>query len=91
MHRLDLVAIAIEPLSGRKKEVFTTMPGLQLYIAKWIKNVKGKEDQICQEREVFCVETQNFPDAINQSHFPSPILTSKKIYKHSMIYKFSVY
>ncbi len=60
MHRLDLVAIAIEPLSGRKKEVFTTMPGLQLYIAKWIKNVKGKEDQICKEREVFLCRNSKF-------------------------------
>ncbi|KYH05677.1 hypothetical protein A1704_11315 [Chryseobacterium cucumeris] len=91
IHRLDLVATVIEPRSGRKMEVFTTMPGLQLYTANWIKNIKGKEDHIYQEREAFCLETQNFPDAINQSHFPSPILTPKNVYKHSTIYKFSVY
>lgn len=91
IHRLDLVATVIEPRSGRKMEVFTTMPGLQLYTANWIKNVKGKKDHIYQEREAFCLETQNFPDAINQSHFPSPTLTPKNVYKHSTIYKFSVY
>lgn len=90
IHSLDLVATAIEPQSGRKMEIFTTMPGLQLYTANWIKNEKGKEGHIYQEREAFCLETQNFPDAINQSHFPSPILTPKHVYKHSTIYKFSV-
>ncbi|SIQ77405.1 aldose epimerase family protein [Chryseobacterium sp. RU33C] len=90
IHNLELAATAIEPQSGRKMEVFTTMPGLQLYTANWIKNEKGKENHIYQEREAFCLETQNFPDAINQSHFPSPILAPKNIYKHSTIYRFSI-
>ena len=28
-----------------------------------------------------CLETQNFPDAINNQNFPSPILKKGKIYK----------
>ena len=28
-----------------------------------------------------CLETQNFPDAINHSNFPSPILKKGDIYK----------
>jgi aldose 1-epimerase len=36
-----------------------------------------------------CLETQAFPDSVNQSAFPSVILNPEDTYEHEIIYKFS--
>jgi aldose 1-epimerase len=85
-----LAATVTGPVSGRMLEVFTTQPGLQLYTANWIDNEKGKIGKKYGKRWAYALETQNFPDAINKPHFPSPILNPGEEYRHSCIYKFSV-
>jgi aldose 1-epimerase len=87
---LGLAAVAYDPESGRRMEVFTTQPGVQLYSANWIDNEKGKGGKKYQRRWAFCLETQHFADAINKPHFPSTILNPGEEYKHSCIYKFGV-
>lgn len=85
---LGLAAIANDPASGRSMEVYTTQPGLQLYTANWIDGETGKGGKKYGRRWSFCLETQHFPDSVNQAHFPTPILNPGELYKHSCIYKF---
>ena len=47
-------------------EVFTTQPGMQFYTANYLNNVQGKDDAIYNKHSGFCLETQNYPNAINQ-------------------------
>lgn len=84
-----LAARAYDPSSGRMLEVYTTQPGLQLYTANWIDNEKGKFGGKYEKRWAFALETQNFPDAVNKPHFPSPILNPGEEYRQTCIYKFS--
>jgi len=70
-------------------EVFTTQPGVQLYTANWIDGEKGKGGKKYGRRWAFALETQHFPDAINEPHFPSTILNPGEEYKHACVYKFS--
>ncbi len=86
---LGLAAKAQDPGSGRVLEVHTTQPGVQLYTANWIDREKGKGGKIYQRRWAFCLETQHFADAINNSHFPSIILNPGDSYEHRCIYRFS--
>jgi aldose 1-epimerase len=86
---LDLAAVARDPHSGRVMEVYTTQPGVQLYTANWINHEKGKGGKHYEKRWAFCLETQHFADAINKPHFPSTILNTGELYKHSCVYKFS--
>ncbi len=37
----------------------------------------------------FCLETQGFPDSINQPGFPSVVLRPGQEYRHEMVYRFS--
>jgi hypothetical protein len=37
----------------------------------------------------FCLETQGFPDSINQPSFPSVVLQPGQEYRHEMVYRFS--
>ena len=70
-----LVARVRELGSGRVMEVRTDQPAVQLYTG----NPVG-----------FCLETQNYPDAINHENFPSPILRPGIPYRTTTIFTFSV-
>ena len=85
---LGLAAVAHDPVSGRVMEVYTTQPGVQLYTANWIDGEKGKGGKEYGRRWAFCLETQHFPDAVNQPHFPSTILNPGEEYRHSCVYRF---
>jgi aldose 1-epimerase len=74
-----------EKKSGRLMEVYTTMPGVQLYSGNNLESSKGYS-----HRSGVCLETQYFPSSMKHIHFPSPILKAKEQYKHTTIYKFSV-
>ncbi len=63
-----------DPISGRSLEVRTDQPGVQLYTG----NSRG-----------FCLETQHYPDAINHSHFPSPIVRPGSPFKSETHFVFS--
>ncbi|RIA08572.1 aldose 1-epimerase [Flavobacteriaceae bacterium MAR_2010_72] len=79
------------PKSGRTMEVFTDEPGIQLYSGNSLDgSVIGKNGKFYQFRSAFCLEPQHFPDAPNQSHFPSIILKENDTYTSTTILKFTI-
>jgi len=83
------VALAIEPLSGRRLEIYSTQPGIQFYTAAYVNNVIGKNNIIYNPYHSFCLETQHFPDATKHLHFSSTIITPETPYTQNLIYKFT--
>ena len=79
-----------EPTSGRKMEVLTTQPGMQIYTGNWIDKVVGKEGKIYDRQDAICLETQGFPNSPNIAHFPSSLLRPGQKYDEWCVYKFSV-
>lgn len=75
--------------TGRRMEVLTDQPGMQFYTGNFLDKLQTINGVI-NKQEAFCLETQNFPDAINQKNFPSPILSPKESYQTSTTYRFSV-
>lgn len=63
------------PNTGRVMKVSTNMPGVQFFTG----NKRG-----------FCLETQQFPDAINHPHFPSPVLRPDRAFASRTVFAFSV-
>jgi len=88
--QLALAGYVYEPVSGRKMEVLTTQPGLQVYSGNWIDKVTGKEGKIYDRQDAICLETQGFPNSPNIAHFPSPVLRPGQKYDEWCVYKFSV-
>ena len=79
-----------EPTTGRVMEVFTTEPGVQFYTGNFLDGtVKGKGGTVYKQYQGFCLETQHFPDSVNQPSFPSVWLEPGKTYTQTTIYKFS--
>lgn len=77
--------------SGRVLEVYTTQPGVQFYTGNFLDGtLKGKGGAVYPRHSGFCLETQNWPDAVNQPHFPSVVLQPGEEYNHTTWFKFSV-
>ena len=79
-----------EPESGRKMEVITTQPGVQIYTANWVDKQIAKYGKQYEAQGAICLETQGFPASPNYPHFPSTVLRAGEKYDDWCIYKFSV-
>ncbi|MCH7399336.1 galactose mutarotase [Belliella sp. DSM 107340] len=81
-----------DPISGRLLELSTTEPGVQVYTSNYLNgNIKGKNDVAYGQHCAICLETQHFPDSINQQSFPSVILRQGEIFSSKTIFKFSTH
>ncbi|MEI8073748.1 MAG: aldose epimerase family protein [Bacteroidota bacterium] len=90
-HDLELAATVYASTTGIKLEVFTQEPGIQFYGGNFLdSSLLGKKDLHYSFRTAFCLETQHFPNAPNQSNFASTELVPGKTYSTKTIYKFSV-
>ena len=74
---LVLAARLSDPKSGRVMEVHTTEPGVQLYTGNHLKHAG------------LCLETQHYPDTVNQPSFPSAILRPGEKFKSTTVFAFS--
>ena len=88
--KLALAARAHEPKSGRVLEVLTTEPGVQLYNAIGLDGkLTGHDATRYVKFGGFCLETQHFPDAINQPGFPTVVVRPGETYKTTTVFKFA--
>ncbi len=88
---MTLAATVVEPVSGRKMEIFTREPAIQFYGGNFMDGADtGKSGKKYDFRESFALETQHSPDSPNNTNFPSIILKPGEVYQTSSIYKFSV-
>ncbi|XP_078261413.1 galactose mutarotase isoform X1 [Rhinoraja longicauda] len=77
--------------SGRLLEMETTQPGIQFYTANFLDgSLKGKGGALYPKHSAFCLETQNWPDAVNKKKFPDVLLRPCEEYNHTTWLKFSV-
>ncbi len=75
--------------SGIKMEVWSDMPGVQLYTGNAIGEQTGKTGVRYRARCGFALETQYYPNAMMKTHFPSIILPSEDLYESDTEYRFS--
>lgn len=87
---VEYFATLCEPKSGRAVEVYSDQMGMQFYSGNFF---DGKADGKWGKhlyRGAVALETQYFPDAINQENFAAkPILNPGETYHQTCIYKFS--
>ena len=88
--QLALAATVYEPASGRVLEVLTTEPGIQFYTGNFLTGrLTGKSGATYAHRGGLCLETQHFPDSVNQPSFPSTLLHPGQTYRSTTVYRFS--
>ena len=77
-------------VSGITMEVYTDLPGVQVYTGNFLTEEVGKNGIIYRKHQGICFETQVYPDAINHENFPSPIVKKGEEYKTKTVYKFVI-
>jgi len=85
----ELAASLLSERNNLKMSVYTDQPAVHIYVGgNCFKQIKGKENADYHSLSGICFETQNFPDAPNNDHFPNAILIKGETYSHKTIYRF---
>lgn len=79
------------PETGIVMEVFTSQPSAQFFTCNSYDQVyTGKGGIEYGSQNALCLETQHYPNAVNNPQWPSPIIRPGETYKHYCNYRFSV-
>lgn len=79
-----------DPSSSRVLNIWTNAPGVQFYTGNNVNGIVGKSGAVYGKHAGLCLETQGFPNAINQPNFPSVVVQPGEKYRHTMLFEFSV-
>lgn len=86
----EKVASVYSSDTGINMNVLTNCLGMQFYSGNFLSDNAGKDYRTHCKRAGLCLETQDFPNAVNQPSFPTAILKSGEVYKRKTTYSFSV-
>ena len=85
-----LAAELEDPGSGRRLQVFTNQPGIQVYTANWWDgHLTGPQGVPYVRHGAIALETQAFPDSPNHPSFPDTIVRPGEIYQTTTIFEFT--
>ena len=85
----NFVAAAKAP-SGISLKVYSDLPGLQFYSGNNMVKEYGRGGHIYYMRSGVCFETQEYPNAINNPSFPSPVIKKGECKSFNTKYVFDV-
>lgn len=78
-------------VSGRRLEVWTTQPAIQVYTGNWLSgSPESKSGRSYNDYEGVAIECQNFPDAPNHPDFPPCILRKGDRFRQVIEFRLSV-
>ncbi len=76
--------------TGIEMTVVTDLPGVQFYAGNFIGDMMGKQGKPLYNRKGFCLETQYFPDSLNQPTFESPVKEAGEKFVSVTKYQFGI-
>ncbi len=77
--------------SGIVMEVYTDLPGMQLYCGNFLdQEAGGKNGRVYGKRSAVCFESQYFPDAVHHAEFKSPVFKAGEKYHSVTAYRFAI-
>ena len=85
---LEKVAQVEDDASGIVMDAYTDLPGVQFYAGNFIGEQTGKGGAAYHDRSAFCLESQFYPNAVNEPDFPSPVVKAGHTYHTETSYRF---
>ncbi len=82
------VAQMTSPSTGLNMDVYTDLPGVQVYTGNFLVEEPGKGGAVYRHRQGICFETQFYPDCVNHDNFPSCILEGGKTFETVTEFRF---
>lgn len=86
----EKIATAYAKETGIQMDVWTDCIGVQLYTGNFMEGQMGPDGHRYVKHGAFCLETQYFPNAINEINFVCPITEANVPYQTKTTYAFSV-
>ena len=86
----EKIAIVRGDISGIQMDVWTDCIGVQLYTGNFLGGELGPNGHIYEKRAGLCLETQYFPNSINEPNFVRPFTDAGCKYETKTVYAFSV-
>ncbi len=88
---LALPAVRLDdPASGRRLEVATTEPGVQVYSGNHLDgSLAGPSGRSYRQGDGIALETQHCPDSPNRPEFPSTVLRPGSIFTSTTVHRLS--
>ena len=74
--------------SGIAMDAYTDCCGVQFYAGNFIGTQTGKGGVTYGDRHGFCLESQFYPNAVNEKNFPSPVVPANTEYHSETKYHF---
>lgn len=87
---LKYIGCLKEVKSGRKIEVLTTQPGMQVYTGYWNPELIIDGKKKFGSFSGIALETQHYPDSVHHDNFPTTLLKPGEVYDQKTVYKFIV-
>lgn len=88
--KMQDIAEAFDPETGRAMKMSSTLPTVHLYTANFLSSTQpGHNGNKYGKREAFCLEAQFAPNTPNISHLPSCILQPGETFNHTISIQFS--
>ncbi|RYH12268.1 aldose epimerase family protein [Tropicimonas sp. IMCC6043] len=85
---VEPVARLCSPQRDMEMVVATDQPGLLFYTGAGLPEGAGPDGQTHGPGRALCLEAAGFCDAVNNRHFPSPVLRPGEIYRNTCEYRF---
>ena len=88
---LHLAAVLCDEKSGRKVEVSTDQPAVQVYTGNWLGGCPvSKSGKQYHDYDGVAIECQGMPDAPNHDNFPSQLLRPDEEYRRTILFDFGI-
>jgi len=71
--------ILYDPMTAREMKLFSNSPGVQLYTGNFLEGQNERSGKLAKH-DALCLETEEFPDAVNHNNFPSVVLIPGREY-----------
>ena len=76
------------PATGIRMQLFTDLPGMQLYTGNFLQGAPGKKGLPMYRHAGFCLETQFYPDTPHRPEFPSCLYKAGEVFTSRTSFKF---
>lgn len=87
---VEKIATVAGDQTGIQMEVWTDCMGVQLYTGNFLNGDQGPKGHHYVRRGGLCLETQYFPNSINEPNFETPIVEANQVYETKTIYAFGL-
>ena len=82
------VATLVGDKTGLELDVYTDLPGMQVYTANYVEGVQGKGGVTYHDHDAVCLETNFFADAIHHPNFAQPVFGPDRPFRSRTVFAF---